>query len=243
MFKGNVAIVTGAGRGIGLAIARKLAENGAHLVIADMANQEEAAAEIQKMGVQALPLAVDVSNETAVNDMVKKAVDAYGKIDILVNNAGITRDGLIMRMGADLWDLVLNINLRGVFLCSKAVVRHMMSARSGKIVNIASVVGIMGNAGQVNYAASKAGVIGFTKSLAREVGSRNIQVNAVAPGFIQTPMTDKLTEEQKKNITQNLPLSRFGTPEDVANAVTFLCSPAASYITGHVLCVDGGMAM
>ncbi len=241
----RVAIVTGGGQGIGRAIVFKLAAAGCHTVVADV-NLETAtktAEEAAEYGPATLPVAVDVSNAASVQQMVDAAVEKFGRVDHLVNNAGITRDNLLMRMDDAAWDKVIAINLTGTYLCSKAVLKPMMKARYGRIVNIASVVGAMGNAGQANYAASKAGVIGFSKSLAREVASRNITVNAVAPGYIQTAMTDALTEEAKGKLSALIPLQRLGTADDVADGVAFLVSDAASYITGQVLHINGGMYM
>jgi len=199
--------------------------------------------QLQKLGRKSIAIKADVSNSADVEAMFKTFVDTFGKIDILVNNAGITRDGLLVRMKESDWDLVLNINLKSAFLCCKEAARPMMKARSGKIVNIASVIGLMGNAGQANYSASKAGLIGLTKTLAREFASRSINVNAVAPGFIKTAMTDKLSDNDKQKMTSQIPLQVLGTPLDVANAVLFLSSPLADYITGQVLTVDGGLVM
>jgi 3-oxoacyl-[acyl-carrier protein] reductase len=244
--QGKVALITGGAQGIGLAIARQLAAQGADLALADInlgKVEESAAALAQSSGRQVLALKMDVSAFPDAEDGVKKTVDKYGRLDILVNNAGITRDGLLMRMSDADWDLVLAINLKGTFNCTKAVTRILLKQRSGRIVNIASVVGLMGNAGQANYSASKAGVIGLTKTTARELASRGITVNAVAPGFIQTAMTDALTEEARASLQKQIPLGRLGQPEDVARAVAFLASDEAAYITGQVLAVDGGMTM
>ena len=237
---GKVALVTGGSRGIGRAIALTLAEHGADVAInyaGNTAAAEEVAAAIEKLGRKALLV------QGSVADIVGRVVKELGRLDILVNNAGITRDGLLMRMKEADWDDVMNTNLKGVFNCSKAVLRTMMKQKGGRIVNMASVVGEMGNAGQANYASAKAGVIGFTKSLAKEVASRNITVNAVAPGFIATDMTSVLTDEQKAEMACTIPLGRAGEPQDVANAVLFLVSDEAAYITGQVLNVDGGMVM
>jgi 3-oxoacyl-[acyl-carrier protein] reductase len=244
--QGQVALVTGGARGIGRAIAEALASAGANLVLADI-NAEgvtATAAEIAaRFGVAAEGVGCDVSKGEACAELVNGAVEKHGRLDILVNNAGITRDTLIARMKPEDWDAVIAINLSSVFHCSKAAARVMARQRSGRIVSIASVVGLMGNAGQCNYAASKAGIVGFTKSLARELGSRGVTVNAVAPGFIQTAMTDVLPDDVKERLNRQIPLGKLGTPEDVAAAVLFLASPAAAYITGEVLRVDGGMAM
>jgi 3-oxoacyl-[acyl-carrier protein] reductase len=241
----KVALVTGAAQGIGKAIAEALARARADVVVSDV-NLELAAqtAEgIKKMGVKALPLKMNVADPAEVDAGVKKAVAELEKIDILVNNAGITRDTLLMRMKKEDWDAVLSINLTGVFNLCKAVSPLMMKQRSGKIISIASIIGEMGNVGQANYAASKAGVIGFTKTLARELAPRGITVNAVAPGFIQTAMTDRIPEDIKKKMLEQIPLARLGRPEDVAAAVLFLVSGAADYITGQVINVNGGMLM
>jgi 3-oxoacyl-[acyl-carrier protein] reductase len=243
---GKVAIVTGSGRGIGEAIARKLAEAGAKVCVNDIIaeNVDAVVAAIKDAGGDAVGCVVDVSNAGGAKELVDAAMEAFGQVDILVNNVGITRDMLIMRMKDSEWEDVLRVNLHSVFHCSKAVVRPMMKRKQGgRIINMSSVVGLAGQGGQTNYAASKAGIIGFTKSLAKEVGSRQITVNAIAPGFIQTAMTDVLTDEQKQGAIDMSPLGRLGQPEDVANAVIFLASDAASFITGQVLSVDGGMVM
>ena len=232
--KGRNAIVTGGARGIGKEIASTLVRAGAKVAICDV-NE----AEIMSCSTYA----IDITNSEHVNDMVKKVIEEFGSVDILINNAGITRDNLIMRMKDEDWDAVLNVNLKGAFNCLRAVTRHMMKRRYGKIVNISSVVGVMGNAGQANYSASKAGLIGLTKSAAKELASRNINVNAIAPGFIQTPMTDKLSDDQKAKIFDFIPQGKFGKPEDIANLALFLSSDFSSYITGEVIRVDGGMAM
>lgn len=239
------ALVTGGGRGIGKEIALRLAASGSDVAISDLdlETANATATEIQKLGRKSIAIKADVSNSADVEAMFKTFVDTFGKIDILVNNAGITRDGLLVRMKESDWDLVLNINLKSAFLCCKEAARPMMKARSGKIVNIASVVGLMGNAGQANYSASKAGLIGLTKTLAKEFASRSINVNAVAPGFIKTAMTDKLSDNDKQKMTSQIPLQVLGTPLDIANAVLFLSSPLADYITGQVLTVDGGLVM
>ena len=244
--EGKVAFVTGASRGIGRAIALTLAEAGADVAVnyaGNAAAAEEVAAEIRKMGRRALILQGDVSQTDSAASMLDAVVAEFGRCDILVNNAGITRDGLLMRMKEEDWDAVLNTNLKGVFNCTKAALKYMMKQRSGKIVNIASVVGIMGNAGQANYAAAKAGCIGFTKSVAKEVASRGITVNAVAPGLIATDMTSVLPDKVIEEMAAGIPLKRAGQPVDVAKAVLFLVSDDAAYITGQTLNVDGGMVM
>ena len=243
---GKVALVTGASRGIGRAIALTLAQNGADVAInfaGNTAAAQEVADAITAMGRKALLVQGSVADGDGVQAIVKQVVAELGRLDILVNNAGITRDGLLMRMKESDWDAVLETNLKGVYNCSKAVMRTMMKQKGGRIVNMASVVGETGNAGQCNYSAAKAGVIGFTKSLAKEVASRGITVNAVAPGFIATDMTKVLTDDQKAEMAKTIPLGRAGQPQDVANAVLFLVSDEAAYITGQVLNVDGGMVM
>ncbi|MBN1983480.1 MAG: 3-oxoacyl-[acyl-carrier-protein] reductase [Chitinivibrionales bacterium] len=239
------ALITGAGRGIGRQIALTLAKAGADVAVSDIdqPSVQETAAEIESLGRKAIAIQADVSKAESVSTMVGECIDTFGTIDILVNNAGITRDGLIMRMKEEDWDLVMGINLKSAFLCCREVARPMMKNSSGKIINIASVVGVMGNAAQVNYSASKAGMIGLTKSLAKELASRSITVNAVAPGFIQSAMTDKLTEQVKENYMQRIPLHRFGVSQDIANVVAFLASPLSDYITGQVIIVDGGLRM
>ena len=245
LLEGKNAIVTGSGQGIGRAIALRLAENGANVVISDVveATALKVVEEIRAMGRQSTAVVCDVSKLDQCENLIEKSLEAFPTIDILVNNAGITRDNLLMRMKEADWDLVIAINLKGTFNCCKSVVRQMMKQRSGHIVNIASVVGLMGNAGQVNYSASKAGVIGITKTLAKEFGSRGINVNAIAPGFIQTAMTDALSAEAKTELERYIPFQKLGTADDVANAALFLASPLSSYITGEVIRVDGGMAM
>ncbi|MEN6627739.1 MAG: 3-oxoacyl-[acyl-carrier-protein] reductase [Candidatus Sumerlaeia bacterium] len=246
MLKDQVAIVTGGARGIGRCISQALAKQGATVVVADL-NLEGAQATANELaaatGARVEAAGCDVSNVEACAKLVDETVARLGKIDILVNNAGITRDKLLARMTPEDWDLVLKINLTSVFACSKAAARHMAKQRSGRIVSIASVVGVIGNAGQCNYSASKAGIIGFSKSLARELGGRGVTVNAVAPGFIQTAMTDVLSDEVKEQLLKAVPMGRLGQPEEVADAVLFLASPMATYITGQVLNVNGGMAM
>jgi 3-oxoacyl-[acyl-carrier protein] reductase len=246
LLDGKVALVTGASRGIGRAIAIALAKAGATVVV-NYAGNVKAAVEVEKIiteaGGKAMLVKADVANGEAVDEMVKSVVEEFGGIDILVNNAGITRDGLLMRMKEVDWDAVINTNLKGVFHCTKAVAKLMMKKRSGRIVNMASVVGLTGNAGQANYAAAKSGVIGFSKSMAKELSSRGITVNMVAPGFIGTDMTEVLSDKIKETMISNIPLGRMGKPEDVANAVLFLVSDSASYITGQVINVDGGMVM
>ncbi|MBN2346679.1 MAG: 3-oxoacyl-[acyl-carrier-protein] reductase [Candidatus Aminicenantes bacterium] len=237
------AIVTGAARGIGKAIAQRLAREGISIVVSDILGEEaeKTAREIEQSGGRALAVRTDVASRPDAEDLIQRTIAAFGSVDILVNNAGITRDNLSIRMGENEWDLVLGINLKGTFLCSQAAAKEMMKRRFGRIVNLASVSGIMGTAGQANYAASKAGVIALTKSMARELGSRNITVNAVAPGFILTEMTEKLPDNVKETYIAQIALKRAGTPEEVAAAVHFLVSPAAQYITGTVLNVSGGL--
>ena len=245
MFEGKIALITGAARGIGQAIAFDLAARGADIVVCDIKAEwlTETAEGVEKLGKKAYCFELDVTNAEAVQKVVNDIAAATGRIDILVNNAGITRDGLLMRMSEEDWDAVLTVNLKGTFVCTKAVSRIMMKQRSGSIINIASVVGLMGNAGQANYAASKGGVIAFTKSVAKELSSRNIRANAVAPGFISSKMTDALSDEVRQKMLDAIPLSSFGTPQDVANAVAFLASDQSSYITGQVISVNGGMVM
>ena len=240
-----MALVTGAAQGIGKAVALLLARNGADIVVSDinLEKAEETVQEVQTLGRKALAVKVDVAKLDDVEKMVEAILAQFGRVDILVNNAGIARDKLILRMTEEDWDAVLNINLKGTFNCTKAVVRHMSKQKSGKIVNIASVVGEMGNAGQGNYAASKAGVIGFTKTIAREFAQRGINVNAIAPGYIETPMTDALPEKVKEELKRMIPMDRLGKPEDVAETVLFLVSDSSNYITGQVLNVNGGIYM
>jgi 3-oxoacyl-[acyl-carrier protein] reductase len=240
--KGRVALVTGAGQGIGKAIALKLATYGATVVINDINEKaEETAAEIVKEGGKSMAIIADVSSAKDVERMIKETLEVYGQIDILVNNAGITRDSLLMRMEEDSWDKVLEIDLKSVFLCSRAIIRQMLRQRYGRIINIASIVGQIGNAGQTNYAAAKAGVIGFSRALAKEVAAKGITVNAIAPGFIETEMTKKLNDQQRQELAKNIPMGSLGSPEDVAGAALFLASDAARYLTGQVITIDGGM--
>jgi 3-oxoacyl-[acyl-carrier protein] reductase len=241
----QIAVITGAGRGIGRAIALKFASAGADIVCVSRSaeNAENAASEVRGLGGKGWAFALDVADAKAVGAAAEKILQETGRVDILVNNAGITRDGLLMRMSEEDWDAVLNTNLKGAFLFSKALTRPMIKQRSGRIINVASVIALMGNAGQANYAASKAALIGFTKSVARELASRGITVNALAPGFIETDMTAGLKDELKNELLKRIPLSIFGQPEDVANAALFLASPMARYITGQVLAVDGGLVM
>ncbi|AJO18058.1 3-oxoacyl-[acyl-carrier-protein] reductase [Bacillus sp. GM2] len=246
MLENKTAVVTGASRGIGRAIALDLAKNGANVVVNYAGNEakaNEVVDEIKALGRDAFAFKADVSNADEVQAMMKEAVGRFGTLDILVNNAGITKDNLFMRMKEDEWDDVININLKGVFNCSKAVTRQMMKQRSGRIINITSVVGVVGNAGQANYVAAKSGVIGLTKTLAKELASRNITVNAIAPGFISTEMTDKLTKDIQDEMLKQIPLARFGDPSDISSAVVFLASDHASYMTGQTLNINGGMAM
>ena len=243
---GKCAVVTGASRGIGRAIALELASQGAKVVVnysgsADKAQQ--VVEEIQANGGEAIAVQANVASADSVQQLMQKALETYGSIDILVNNAGITRDNLLMRMKDDEWDDVMNTNLKGVFLCIKAVSRQMMKQRAGRIINISSIVGIAGNPGQANYVAAKAGVIGLTKTTAQELASRNILVNAIAPGFITTEMTEGLPEELKQAMLKQIPLAKLGQPEDIAKAVVFFASDSANYITGQTLQVDGGMVM
>lgn len=244
MLTEQVAIVTGGSRGIGRAISIKLAESGADVVIFYAGNQqkaEETVAEIEQLGRRALALQVDVASSEQVNAAFKQVISSFGRIDILVNNAGITRDNLAMRLKEEDWDQVIDTNLKGVFLCSKAAIRPMMKQRKGRIINISSVVAVMGNPGQANYCAAKAGVIGLTKSMAKELAARQITVNAIAPGFIDTDMTDVLADDLKQQILSGIPLARFGDANDIAEAVNFLAGAGAGYITGQTLNVDGGM--
>lgn len=246
MLVNKVALVTGASRGIGRAIAIDLAKNGASVAVnyaGSEAKANEVVDEIKANGGNAFAIKADVSNSDEVGQMIKEVINQYGQLDILVNNAGITRDNLLMRMKDTEWDDVINTNLKGVFLCTKGVTRQMMKQRNGRIINIASVVGVSGNPGQANYVAAKAGVIGLTKTTAKELASRNITVNAVAPGFITTDMTDELSEEIKSELLKQIPLATLGEPSDIANVVTFLASEKSKYITGQTLHVNGGMVM
>lgn len=246
MLNGKAALVTGASRGIGRAIAIELAKQGANVAV-NFAGSEakalEVVEEIRAMGREAIAIQADVASSEATVNMVKQVIDTFGSLDILVNNAGITRDNLLMRMKEEEWDAVINTNLKGVFNCTKAVTRQMMKQRSGRIINIASIVGVSGNAGQANYVAAKAGVIGLTKTTAKELASRHITVNAVAPGFITTDMTDKLTSDVKDEMLKQIPLARLGEPHDIAAVVVFLASEGAAYLTGQTINVDGGMVM
>jgi 3-oxoacyl-[acyl-carrier protein] reductase len=243
--KDKVALVTGGGRGIGRAIALKLAAAGASVVVNDISEETAGAVaeEVRIMGRPSLAIAADVSSADDAARLIDTTIEKCGQLDIMVNNAGIARDQLLLRMSEDDWDKVIDIDLKSVFLCSKAALRPMLKARQGRIINMASIVGLVGNPGQANYASAKAGVIGFTKAIAKEVASRNITVNAIAPGFIDTDMTKGLAEKQRQELMAGIPLGRLGTPEDVADAVVFLASGAAAYITGQVLAVDGGMTM
>lgn len=246
MLQGKIAIVTGSSRGIGAAIARELAAQGATVVInhrASAAQAEVVAAEINAAGGRAVVIAADVSQFAEAQRLIKETLDRFGRLDILVNNAGVTRDMLLMMMPEADWDLVIQTNLKSAFNCAKAAVRPMMKQRAGRIINITSVSGLAGQAGQTNYSASKAGMIGFTKALAKEIGPRGITVNAVAPGFVPTALTDVLSDEQKRTIISLTPLGRFAQPEEIAYAVAFLASDRAAYITGQVLSVDGGLVM
>ena len=245
VLKDKVAIVTGGGQGIGKAVALKLAKEGADIVVADVMEDfsKQTTEEIAKLGRKSLFVKIDVSKASSVEEMIKKTLDKFGKIDILINNAGITRDSLLMRMKEEDWDAVLNINLKGMFNCIKGCAPVMIKQRYGKIVNIASIIGMIGNPGQANYSASKGGAIALTKTCAKELASRNINVNAIAPGFIKTKMTDKLPESAREKLSTQIPLSRLGEPEDVANVTFFLVRDDSSYITGQVIRVDGGMVM
>lgn len=244
--QGKNALVTGSSRGIGKAIALQLAKQGVNIAVNFAGNEEraeEVVQEIKNLGVSAIKIKANVADEKEVKSMVKEIISTFGNLDILVNNAGITKDNLLMRMKVEEFDQVIDTNLKGAFLCTKAVTRQMMKQRDGRIINIASIVGVSGNPGQANYVAAKAGLIGLTKSTAKELASRNILVNAVAPGFISTDMTDVLTDEQKSAILSSIPLEKLGEPEDIANVVCFLASEDAKYITGQTIHVDGGMVM
>ncbi|MCQ6279696.1 3-oxoacyl-[acyl-carrier-protein] reductase [Bacillus sp. EB600] len=244
--EGKAALITGASRGIGREIALELARQGANVAVnyaGSEAKANEVVDEIKKMGKEAFAIKCDVSNAEEVATMIKETVDRFGHLDILVNNAGITKDNLLMRMKEEEWDDVININLKGVFLCTKAVTRQMMKQRDGRIINIASIVGVSGNAGQANYVAAKAGIIGLTKTTAKELASRNITVNAIAPGFISTDMTDKLTDEVRSEMLKQIPLARLGEPKDIAKMAAFLASEDSSYMTGQTLHINGGMFM
>ena len=244
--EGRIALVTGSSRGIGEVIALRLARDGAKVAVNYYTGTEAASKVVESIlaiGGDSFAVGADVSQEDQVESMLEQVAQRWGKLDILVNNAGITRDKLLLRMGSKEWDDVINVNLRGAYLCTKLALPHMMRQRYGRIVNMSSVVGLTGNPGQVNYAASKAGLIGLTKAAAREVASRNITVNAVAPGYITTAMVNKLSEEARQAVLARIPMARFGTPEDVAEAVGFLCSEGAGYITGQVIGIDGGLAV
>jgi len=244
-FENRVAFITGGGRGIGRSIAMSFAQEGADIVIGDvnMADAEKTCLDIEALGRKSLALELDVTDYQKVEAGVNKILDKFAKVDILINNAGITKDNLMLRMSDADWDAVIKVNLKGTFNCTKAVSRVMMKQRSGKIINIASIIGIIGNAGQANYSASKAGIIALTKTTAKEFASRNININAVAPGFIQTDMTAKLSEDVKQKMLAMIPLNKLGSPNDVANACLFLASEDAAYITGQTIVVDGGMVM
>lgn len=246
LLEDEVAVVTGSSRGIGAATAIKLAEEGADLVInynSDRESAEETAAKVRDLGRKALIVQGNVADSNDAKNLIKSTIDEYGKIDILVNNAGITNDGLILRMKEKDFSSVIDVNLKGTFNCTKNAIRYMMKQRHGKIVNLSSVVGLMGNAGQANYAASKAGIVGFSKSIAKEVSKRGINVNVVAPGYIDTEMTEELPTKVKEDMLDNIPLNRFGEVEDVANVILFLVSPLSSYVNGQTINIDGGMLM
>ena len=243
---GKTAVVTGGSRGIGRAICIELAKQGANVVVNYSGSEDKAkqvVSEIEQLGAKAIAVQANVADSAAVDSMMKQAIEVFGTLDILVNNAGITRDNLLMRMKEQEWDEVVDTNLKGVFLCTKAVTRQMMKQRAGRIINISSIVGVAGNPGQANYVAAKAGVIGLTKTCAQELASRNILVNAIAPGFITTEMTDSLPEELKEAMLKQIPLAKLGQPEDVAKAVVFFASDQANYITGQTLHIDGGLVM
>ena len=241
----QVAVITGAGGGIGAEIAYTLADAGANIVVNDVVEEaaQRVADEVEAHGVKALVSTANITDEAQVQEMIAEIMEQFGRIDILVNNAGITRDGLLVRMDEAQWDLVLNVNLKGAFLCTKAVARPMMKARSGRIINMASVSGVGGNAGQANYSASKGGLISLTKTTAQELAGRNVTCNALAPGFIETAMTQELAEETRGAWLDRIPLARPGTADDVAQAVLFLAGPGAGYITGQVINIDGGLIM
>jgi len=244
-FEGRVAVVTGGAKGIGLAVTRAFARGGAKVVVSgrDQAALDEACAEVKRDGGEAIATKADVAQEADANALCARALEAFGKADILINNAGVTKDGLLLRMSDADWDQVLDTNLKGAFHCIRAFAKPMVKQRWGRIVNVSSVIGLIGNAGQVNYAASKAGLIGLTKAVAKELASRHITVNAVAPGFIETAMTGALDEKVREGLKAQIPLGRLGSADDVAHAVAFLCSEEAGYVTGQVLTVDGGMVM
>jgi 3-oxoacyl-[acyl-carrier protein] reductase len=245
LLQDKVAVITGAGAGIGKAIAVAFAREGCDIAVCDVMEEtaQQTVLEIEALGRKAAAYIVDVTDSDAVKETMDKIIDNFNQINILVNNAGITRDGLLVRMSDSDWQMVLNVNLNGTFIFSRAASRYMMKQRSGSIVSIASIIGLIGNAGQANYSASKAGVIGLTKSLAKELASRGVRANAIAPGFIKTAMTDKLNESQVETMLSNIPMKSLGTPEDVARAALFLASDQSAYITGQVLVVDGGMVM
>ncbi len=243
--EGKSAIITGSGRGIGASIAKKFAEFGISVVVSDVVeeNINNVVEEIKKSGGKAVGIKADVTKAADVDALVSKCTSEFGSLDILINNAGITKDTLCMKMSEDQWDAVINVNLKGVFLCGKAAYKVMMKQKSGSIVNMASIVGIIGNIGQTNYAATKGGVIAMTKTWAKEFARRNVRVNAIAPGFINSEMSEVIPDDIKEKFKSNIPLARYGEPEDIANTAAFLCSEAAGYITGQVLVVDGGMVM
>ncbi|MCM3224958.1 3-oxoacyl-[acyl-carrier-protein] reductase [Terribacillus saccharophilus] len=246
MLSGKAALVTGASRGIGREIALELARNGVNVAVNYSGSKEKAEAvaeEIRALGQESIVIQANVAEEESVKDMVKQTIEAFGSLDILVNNAGITRDNLLMRMKEEDFDAVIQTNLKGVFLCTKAVTRQMMKQKAGRIINVASIVGVSGNPGQANYVAAKAGVIGLTKTAAKELAARNVLVNAVAPGFITTDMTDEMTDEQKQAMQSMIPLGKPGKPEDVSRVVRFLASEDSNYITGQTIHIDGGMVM
>lgn len=242
-FKDKVVLVTGSARGIGKSIAEHFAEKGAQLIIIDLIEDaiNETVHEMNSKGYKAVGIKCDITSEDEVKQLMKDVYERFASIDVLINNAGITADTLLIRMNKNDWDKVLNVNLTGTFICTQKAVKYMMKQRSGKIVNLSSVIGFIGNFGQANYAATKGGIIAFTKSVAKEMASRNINVNAIAPGFIQSDMTDKLPEEIQQKYLENIPMKRFGTPDDVAKLALFLCSSFADYITGQTIIIDGGM--